>query len=118
MSATPAATPVVVEKQHITRTPGFCGGKPRIAGTRIRVWYVAVRTQAGETPDEILAAYPHLTLSQIYAALAYYYDHKAEIDEEAAEDDRFVEALRAEMGPGPMEQKKLEDEARGKELGL
>ena len=41
MSPTPIAPP----RQHVSSTPGVCGGKPCIAGTRIRVWDIAVRAQ-------------------------------------------------------------------------
>jgi uncharacterized protein (DUF433 family) len=44
MSIAPIAQP----KQHIVSTPGVCGGKPCVAGTRVRVWDIAVRAQAGE----------------------------------------------------------------------
>ena len=84
-------------KQHIEATPGVCGGKPRIAGTRITVWDVAWRAQAGESTDEILGHYPHITLSDVYAALAYYYDNQDPIDRRAAEDDRFAEELRVRL---------------------
>jgi len=100
MSSTPVAPP----KVHITSTPGVCGGKPCIAGTRIRVWDVASLSQGGQSPDEILAQYPSLTLADVYAALAYYYDNQAELDRLAAEDERFAGELRRALGPGPLEQ--------------
>jgi len=67
MSIAPIAQP----RQHIVSTPGVCGGKPCIAGTRVRVWDIAVRAQAGESPDDVLTHFPHLTLSDVHAALAY-----------------------------------------------
>jgi|HubBroStandDraft_1064217.scaffolds.fasta_scaffold893225_1 uncharacterized protein (DUF433 family) len=97
-------------KQHVTSTPNVCGGKPCIAGTRIRVWDVAVLSQAGESPDEILAHYPQLSLSDVYAALAYYYDNRPLIDQQAIDDDKFAEQVRQTMGLGPLE-KKLGGEA-------
>src|ERR1700679_445210 len=106
MSIAPIAQP----KQHIVSTPGVCGGKPCIAGTRVRVWDIAVRAQAGESPDDVLTHFPHLTLSDVHAALAYYYDNREAIDQQAAEDERFAEQLRQRIGPGPLEQK-LRDEA-------
>ncbi len=96
---------ITTPKQHVTSTPGVCGGKPCIAGTRIRVWDIAFLAQAGQSPDEILSAYPHLTLSDIHAGLAYYYDNQAAIDQQAKDDDRLAERLRAQMGPGPLEEK-------------
>ena len=68
--------------RHIVTVPDVCGGRPTIRGTRIAVSNVAFRHRRGESVDEILEAWPHLTPGQVYDALAYYYDHKAEIDSE------------------------------------
>ena len=46
----------------IVRTPGTCGGRARIAGTRITVQYIVNEIRAGVTPEEILENKPHLTL--------------------------------------------------------
>ena len=80
--------------QHIEITPSIAGGNPRIAGRRITVQDIVIwHERLGRTCDEIAAEYD-LTLSDIYAALAYYFDHRAEIDNSIAESDAFVEALR------------------------
>lgn len=71
----------------IESTPGFCGGRARIAGTRIPVALIARLTQQGATPSEIVAAYPQLGLGQIHAALAHYFTHQDEIDAEIRADD-------------------------------
>ncbi len=68
----------------IARTTGTCGGRPRIAGTRITVQYIVNEIKAGVTPEEILADKPHLTLAGIYSALAYYYANKQLLDAEFA----------------------------------
>ncbi|MEG5035626.1 DUF433 domain-containing protein [Microcoleus sp. AT3-D2] len=71
---------IAVIKEHIEITPGICGGKPRIAGHRIRVQDIVIwHEQMGMSPDEILYHYPSITLSDIYAALAYYHDRRDEI---------------------------------------
>jgi uncharacterized protein (DUF433 family) len=64
-----------------------------VAGHRIRVRdIVAARDLGGLTPEEIAASvYPDLTLAEVYAALAYYEDHRDEIDAEFAGESRFVE---------------------------
>lgn len=81
---------------HIVQTPGVAGGKPRIDGRRITVQNIVIwHEQMGYSVDEIASLYD-LTLSQIYAALAYYYDHKQSIDESIAQGDAFAEALRAQ----------------------
>jgi uncharacterized protein (DUF433 family) len=73
-----AATPV--EKVHITRTPGVCGGKPCIAGHRIRVQDIYVlHERRGLSADEIVAEYPQISHADVYAALAYFWDHRDEI---------------------------------------
>jgi len=77
-------------QEHIEITPGTCGGKPRIAGTRIRVQDIAIWTEQGESPDEIIAGYPQLSLADIYAALAYYHDNQAVIDRQIKESEEFI----------------------------
>ena len=80
--------------QHIEVTPGIAGGKPRVAGHRITVQDIAIwHERLGRSPDEIAAEYG-LTLAAIYAALAYYFDHRAEIDRAIEEGQAFAEALR------------------------
>ena len=69
-------------------------GTARIAGTRSRVINIVLDTMNGMTPAEIHEGYPHLSLAQIHAALAYYYDHKQEIDAEIDREIREVESLR------------------------
>jgi uncharacterized protein (DUF433 family) len=91
----PAET-IPVIREHIGIRPGFCGGKPHILGHRIKVKHVAVwHEQMGMTPTEIVASYPAITLAQVHAALAYYYDHRDEIQAEIEEERRFVEQQRA-----------------------
>jgi len=67
-----------------------------------------VLAQRGESPDEILVHYPHITLSDVYAALAYYYDNRQAMDQQAADDEAVAEELHKKLGPGPLE-KKLAD---------
>jgi uncharacterized protein (DUF433 family) len=83
----------VVEKQHIVATPDTCGGKPRVAETRIRVQDIVVWTEQGQSPDEIVTDYPHLTLADIHAALAYYFDHREEIERDIREADELVQRM-------------------------
>ena len=66
--------------EHIEVTPDTAGGRPRIRGRRITaqeiaLWHEWLRKSA----DEIAAQYD-LTLADVYAALAYYFDHREEID--------------------------------------
>jgi uncharacterized protein (DUF433 family) len=97
----PTAFPVVTE--HIGVRPGYCGGRPHILGHRIKVKHVAVwHDRMGLSPAEIVAEHPTITLAQVHAALAYYYDHRAEIVAEIAEEDRMFEELKAQ-GPSLIE---------------
>ncbi len=81
-------------------------GKPCISGTGIRVWDVYVlHERRGKSPDEIVAAYPHLTLADVYSALAYYWDNKDQIDQQMKEADEYVDQLKAANGPGPFARK-------------
>ncbi len=54
------------------------------------------------TPDEIVSAYPTMALSDVYAALAYYHDHRAEIDADIHEADQFSARLKSQ-GPSILE---------------
>jgi uncharacterized protein (DUF433 family) len=79
---------------HIEITEGIVGGKPRISGHRITVQNIMIWHELlGRSADEIAAEYG-LTLADVYAALAYYYDNRAEIDESLRESETFVETLR------------------------
>jgi len=89
---------------HIESTPKVAGGKPRIAGRRITVQDIAIWHEwMGRSADEIATEY-ELTLADVYAALAYYYDHRAEIDQAIREDEAFVETLRRQI-PSKLAQK-------------
>ena len=88
------------EKRHIELTPGVCGGRARIAGHRIRVQDIVLWTEQGQSPDQIVGEFPQLTLADVYAALAYYHDHRVEIDRQIQEDDQFVAQMKARSDPG------------------
>jgi len=80
--------------QHIAITPNVASGKPRIAGHRITVQNIAIwHERLGQSADEIAAEHG-LTLADVHAALAYYFDHREEIDRSIEESEAFVEALR------------------------
>ena len=90
--------------RHIDITPGIAGGKPRIAGHRITVHDIAVwHVQMGKTVVEICAEYD-LELAAVHAALAYYYDHREEIDRKLVADEELVERLRRST-PSALEQR-------------
>lgn len=95
---------------HLEATPGTCGGKVRIAGRRITVHQIAIwHEQCRESVEDIAKEYD-LSLADVHAALAYYYDNRPDIDREIAESEAFVERMRAgapsmlELKPGLLEQ--------------
>jgi uncharacterized protein (DUF433 family) len=80
--------------RHIEITPGVAGGKPRIAGHRITVQDIVIWHEwMGRSSDEIAADHG-LTLADVHAALAYYYDHQEEVNEAIKNQESFIEALR------------------------
>jgi len=80
---------------HIATDPAICGGKPHVTGTRIRVIDIyAWHERQGMSPDEIVSAFPSLTLADVHAALAYYWDHRDHVDQQAEADRAFADALR------------------------
>ena len=67
--------------RYIKRTPGARGGTAHVEGTRIGVHDVVGLLQNGETIDTLIAkCFPNLTRAQVYECLAYYEDHRGEID--------------------------------------
>lgn len=79
-----------VTAAHITQTPGICGGKPCIAGRRIRVYHVYIWHEVqGLTADEIAREYD-LTVAQVYAALTYAFEHIDDIQAEMQEEEMLV----------------------------
>ncbi len=89
---------------HIEITPDMRGGKPRIANTRITVAdIVLMHLRLGQSLEEIAGKY-ELPLAAVYAAMAYYYDHQAEIDRSIEADQAFAEAFR-KNNPSPLKEK-------------
>ncbi len=82
--------------EHIEVTPAVSGGRPRIAGHRITVQDIVIwHERLGRSPDEIALEHD-VTLADVHAALAYYFDHREEIDRSIEEDRAFAAALRQE----------------------
>jgi len=96
------------EYAHITVTSE---NVPMIAGTQIKLVEIVLDHLAhGSDAREIHREYPHLTLGQIHSALAYYYDHQTEVDEDIARRMSRVRETRERIGPGPISLKLI---ARG-----
>jgi uncharacterized protein (DUF433 family) len=91
--------------KRITSKPGVCGGRPCITGTRIRVQDVYVWHELhGKSADEIVSGFPHITMADVYAALAYFWEHRDEILRQMDEETAFVESMK-QKSPSPLRQK-------------
>jgi uncharacterized protein (DUF433 family) len=83
---------------HISKDSRICGGKACIEGTRIRVLDVVGLHRQGYKPEDMLEMYASsLTLAQVHAALAYYYDHSDEIEGSIEEGRKAVARIQREQ---------------------
>jgi len=85
-----AATAAAVLYPHISKKLDVCGGKACIDGTRIRVMDVVTLQSQGYTLEEMLEYFDSrpLTPAEVYSALAYYHDHKEEIEASFAAEEK------------------------------
>jgi uncharacterized protein (DUF433 family) len=73
-------------------------GVPWITGANTKVVEVVLDKMAyGWSPEEMHREHPHLSMAQIHAALAYYYEHQDEVDADIERRDRYVEEMRAQQ---------------------
>jgi uncharacterized protein (DUF433 family) len=100
-------------EDRITRTPGVCGGKACIAGHRVRVLDIVVwHEHQGMPPDEIVSHVPTITLDDVHAALAYYFDHIEEVQQEMRAERASAEEIRRvypSLIEARLRQERLED---------
>lgn len=79
----------------LVSSPNICGGRLRIEGTRITVNQIVTFYKKGYTPEEIADQYSHLSLAQVYSALAHYHANKQEIEADlAAEKEEAIQLER------------------------
>jgi uncharacterized protein (DUF433 family) len=71
----------------IVQSPEIRNGRPRVAGTGVTVRTIAMCNRSGLRAEEIVAEFPLLTLAHVYAALAYYYANREEIEQDIAEEE-------------------------------
>lgn len=77
-----------------------------ISGTSTKVTDIVIDTYTWNlTPEQIRDNHPDLTLAEIHSALAYYHDHREEIDPQIAESDREYKAIKR---PNPLTRAELE----------
>src|ERR1039457_7159545 len=82
----------------IDRDPKIRGGRPKIAGTGLTVSRIAGWYNRGISREEIALEYPHLTLSQVHAALAYYQVNRDEIEADIAKEEAAAVHWEEQLG--------------------
>lgn len=78
-------------EERIVEDPEVIGGKPRIAGTRIGVYFVRERVEGRGLRPETVADRHNLDLGDVYRALAYYHEHPEAMREIEKRRERLVE---------------------------
>jgi uncharacterized protein (DUF433 family) len=79
-----------------------------IEGTQVKVLEIALdKLTHGSSPEEIHFQYPHLSLAQIHASLAYYYDHQTELDAEIERRLKYANELAERSRESPLRKKLL-----------
>ncbi len=85
-----------VMARHIVKVPHVCGGRACISGHRIRVADVVVwHERRGYAADEIVTLFPGLTLGDVHAALAYYFDNRQEIEADLRLEETWASQMTA-----------------------
>ena len=71
---------IATSYRYVVQTPGVRSGHPIVEGTRIGVHDVVAMIKTGASVDEVVASLPRLTRAQVYECLAYYEDHKDQLE--------------------------------------
>jgi uncharacterized protein (DUF433 family) len=97
----------IVHNDHIESRQNRLGReKAYIKGTRISVQDIYVAHEHfGQSADEIVADFPHLSLGEVHAALSYAYDHLDSIRQQLQEELACVDEMKAKAGPGILARK-------------
>lgn len=82
----------------IVSTPAVRAGRARIAGTGVTVTRVVSWYKLGLSPEEIADEIEHLTLAQVYAALAYYHSNRSQIEADLSNEETEAERLEQQHG--------------------
>jgi uncharacterized protein (DUF433 family) len=85
----------------IEREPGIRGGRPKIAGTGVTVGRLVGWYKMGMSPEDMALEYPHLTLAQVHADLAYYHANREEIEADIAQDEQAAAQWERQLSGGP-----------------
>ncbi len=89
-----------METLHVVVEPGFCGGQPHLRGRRVKVQHVADWYERQGLSIESICEQFGLGPAEVHAALAYYHDHREEIDQDRLNDEAFAERVRREQPSG------------------
>jgi uncharacterized protein (DUF433 family) len=88
-------------------------GVARIDGTRLKVVHlVKEMLQRKASPDQLRETFPHLSLAQIHAALAYYYDHQSQLEAQSRDESAEFDSASANAEPTPGREKLRNPEQR------
>lgn len=83
-------------------------GRPCVDDTKVKVVEIVLDHLAyGWSAETIQENHPHLSLAQAYAALAWYYDHQAEMDAEIERQGERLKAMRAAAPASPLARRAL-----------
>ena len=93
--------PVEVTYPHIVKEPGSPARLERHSRTRVAMIVVDYQGR-GWSAEEIVRQYPYLSLAEVHAALAYYHDHREEIEREIEAEVAQVERLRRTAPETPL----------------
>lgn len=81
-------------------------GAPFVAGTTMKVVEIVMAQRAhGWSPEELCFQFPHLSMADIHAALAYYWDHELEINQDIESRTRLVDESRRQSASSPLGQR-------------
>jgi uncharacterized protein (DUF433 family) len=81
----------------IVRSDDIRGGRPRVAGMGVTVHRIVGWYKQGLSPEEISTQIPHLTLTQVYAALTYYHANRNEIEADISAEDAEAQELETQQ---------------------
>ena len=97
MPTTAGTIPHIIPDEH---------GVAWVDDTNVKVVEIALDHLAyGWSADAIHEQFPHLTLAQIHAALAFFYDHQTEFEQEILRREREVAGWKAELGESPLQRR-------------
>jgi hypothetical protein len=99
-----AVMAVEVTYPHIEKKPGEPARFARFPRFRLAI-LIGAQQGNGWSAEELCQSYPDLKPSEIYSALAYYHDHREEIDAEIQADLEAFEKARESAPPSPIAQK-------------